>query len=176
MVCACLKSANDHVNFEIDSAGNIQTLSSYEVDFDNGQTSFDMDVIYTHSDGVTTYTDRLNIVLTNDYSDDTDLAPASVDISAADGAREAMSSIGSVIDRMSTTQTIIGAKKNQLISNLQRFSAVLIQTQIARGRIFDADAAGEASRLAKQQILAGAASQMISLASVQKRSLIDMLI
>ena len=51
-----------------------------------------------------------------------------------------------------------------------------IQTQIARGRIFDADMAGEASRLAKQEILAGAASQMISLASVQKRSLIDTLI
>jgi hypothetical protein len=31
-------------------------------------------------------------------------------------------------------------------------------------------------RLAKKQILAGAASQMISLASEQKRSLIDMLI
>jgi flagellin-like hook-associated protein FlgL len=176
LTTATTNSANDHVNFEIDPTGNIQTLSSYEVDFDNGQTSFDMDVVYTHSGGVTTYTDRLNIVLTNDYSDDTDLVLASVDISTADGAREAMFSIGSVIDRMSTTQTIIGAKKNQLISNLQRLSAVLIQTQIARGRIFDADAAGEASRLAKQQILAGAASQMISLASVQKRSLIDMLI
>jgi flagellin-like hook-associated protein FlgL len=176
LTTATTNSANDHVNFEIDSTGNIQTLSSYEVDFDNGQTSFDMDVVYTHSDGVTTYTDRLNIVLTNDYSDDTDLVLASVDISTADGAREAMFSIGSVIDRMSTTQTIIGAKKNQLVSNLQRLSAVLIQTQIARGRIFDADAAAEASRLAKQQILAGAASQMISLASVQKRSLIDMLI
>ena len=46
----------------------------------------------------------------------------------------------------------------------------------ARGRISDADAANEASRLAKQQILAGAASQMISLASAQKRGLIDMLI
>ena len=149
LTTATTNSANDHVNFEIDSTGNIQTLSSYEVDFDNGQTSFDMDVVYTHSDGVTTYTDRLNIVLTNDYSDDTDLVLASVDISTADGAREAMFSIGSVIDRMSTTQTIIGAKKNQLISNLQRLSAVLIQTQIARGRIFDADAAGEASRLAK---------------------------
>jgi len=53
---------------------------------------------------------------------------------------------------------------------------VLMQTQIARGRIFDADVAREASRLAKQQILAGAASEMISLASAQKRSLIDMLI
>jgi flagellin len=176
LTTATTNSANDYVNFEVDSTGNIQTLSSYEVDFDNGQTSFDMDVVYTHSDGVTTYTDRLNIVLTNDYSDDTDLVLASVDVSTADGAREAMFSIGSVIDRMSTTQTIIGAKKNQLISNLQRLSAVLIQTQIARGRIFDADAAGEASRLAKQQILAGAASQMISLASVQKRRLIDMLL
>ena len=115
-------------------------------------------------------------MLTNDYSDDSDLVLASVDISTADGAREAMVSIGSVIDRMSTTQTIIGAKKNQLISNLQRLSAALIQTQIARGRIFDADAAGEASRLAKQQILADAATQMISLAAAQKRGLIDTLI
>ena len=155
--------------------GNIQSKSSYDVDFDNGQKIFDMDVVYTHSDGVTTYTDRLNIVLTNDYSYDSDLVLASVDISTADGAREAMVSIGLVIDRMSTTQTIIGAKKNQLISSLQRLSAVLIQTQIARGRICDADAAGEASRLAKQQILAQAARQIIWLAAAQKRSLVDML-
>ena len=87
-----------------------------------------------------------------------------------------MASIGSVIDRMSTTQTIIGAKKNQFTSNLQRLSAALIQTQIARGRIFDVDAAGQASRLAKQQTLAGAATRMISLSSAQKRGLIDILI
>ena len=130
-----------------------------------------MDVVYTHSDGVTTYTDRLNVVLTNDYSDDSDSVISSVDISNADGAREAMVSIDSVIDRMSTTQTIIGAKKNQLISNLQRLSAVLIQTLIAHGGIFDEDAAGEVSRLAKKQILADAAMQMISLASSQKRNL-----
>ena len=118
---------------------------------------------------------RLNIVLTNDYSD-IDLVLASVDISTAEGAREAMVSIGSVIDRMSTTQTIIGAKKNQLISNSQRLSAVLNQTQIARGRIFDADTAIEAAHLAKQQILASAASQMMSMASAQKRGLIELLI
>ena len=133
-----------------------------------------MDVTYTHSDGVQTYTDRLHIDLTNNYSDDTDLVLASVDISTSAGAREAMYAMGSVIDRMSKTQTILGAKKVQLTSNVERLSAVLIQTQIARGRIFDADMASEASLLAKQQILAGAASQMISLASAQKRSLIDL--
>ncbi len=173
---ATTNSANDYVNFEIDSSGNIQSKSTYDIDYDNGQTSFDMDVTYTHSDGVQTYTDRLHIDLTNDYSDDTDLVLASVDISTSVGAREAMNSIGSVIDRMSKTQVILGAKKVQLMSNIERLSGVLIQTQIARGRIFDADAASEASRLAKQQILAGAATQMISLASAQKRSLVDMLI
>ena len=173
---ATTNSANDYVNFEIDSSGNIQSKSTYDIDYDNGQTSFDMDVTYTHSDGVQTYTDRLHIDLTNDYSDDTDLVLASVDISTSAGAREAMNSIGSVIDRMSKTQVILGAKKVQLMSNIERLSGVLIQTQIARGRIFDADAASEASRLAKQQILAGAATQMISLASAQKRSLVDMLI
>jgi len=173
---ATSNSANDYVNFEIDSFGNIQSKSTYDVDYDNGQTSFDMDVTYTHSDGVQTYTDRLHIDLTNDFSDDTDLVLASVDISTAAGAREAMNSIGSVIDRMSKTQVIIGAKKVQLLSNLERLSGVLMQTQVARGRIFDADAASEASRLAKQQILGGVATQMISVASAQKRSLIDMLI
>lgn len=172
---ATKNGANDHINFEIDAVGNIQSKSSYDVDFDNGQTTFDMDVVYTNSDGVTTYTDRLNIVLTNDYSDDTDLVLASVDISTSAGAREAMTAIGSVIDRMSTTQTIIGAKKNQLTSNLERLSAMLTQTQVARGRIIDADFAEEASRLAKKQILAGAASQMITLATTQKLALINLL-
>ena len=173
---ATTNSANDYVNFEIDSSGNIQSKATYNIDYDNGQTSFDMDVTYTHSDGVQTYTDRLHVDLTNDYSDDTDLVLASVNISTSAGAREAMNSVGSVIDRMSKTQVILGAKKVQLASNVERLSAVLIQTQIARGRIFDADAASEASRLAKQQILAGAASQMIALAAAQKRGLIDVLI
>ena len=176
LITATANGANDYVNFEIDNSGNIQSISSYDVDFDNGQTSFDMDVVYTNSDLITTYTDRLSITLLNDYSDDTDLVLASVDISTSAGAREAMYSIGSVIDRMSKTQVTLGAKKNQLMSNIERLSGVLIQTQIARGRIFDADTASEASRLAKQQILAGAATQMISLASAQKRSLVDMLI
>ena len=173
---ATINGATDYTNFEIDGSGNIQNKAVYEIDFDNGQTAFDMDVTYTHSDGLQTYTDRLHIDLTNDYSDDTDLVLASVDISTSAGAREAMNSIGSVIDRMSKTQVILGAKKVQLTSNIERLSAVLMQTQVARGRIYDADAASEASRLAKQQILAGAASQMISLASAQKRGLIDLLV
>ena len=176
LTTATVNGANDHVYFEIDASGNIQNISSYDADFDNGQTSFDMDVICTYSDLVTTYADRLSTTLLNDYSDDTDLVLASVDISTAAGAREAMYSIGSVIDRMSKTQVILGAKKVQLTSNIERLSAVLMQTQIARGRIFDADMASEASFLAKQQVLAGAASEMISLASAQKRRLIDMLI
>ena len=118
----------------------------------------------------------MHIDLTNDYSDDTDLGLASVDISTSAGAIEAMSSIGAVIDRINKTQVILGAKKVKLLSNIERLSRELIQTQIARGRIFNADATGEASHLAKQQILAGAATQMISIASAQKRSLVNMLV
>ena len=87
-----------------------------------------------------------------------------------------MYSIGSVINRISKTQIILGAKKVELVSNTERLFAVLIQTQIARGRIFDTDVTSEASLLAKQQILADAASKVISLASAQKRTLIDMLL
>lgn len=117
----------------------------------------------------------MHIDLTNDYSDDTDLGLASVDISTSAGAIEAMSSIGAVIDRINKTQVILGAKKSQLLFTIERFSAVLIKRQIATGRIFDADAAGKASHLVKQQIVSGAAIQMRSAASAQKRSLVDML-
>ena len=114
LTTATANGANDHVNFEIDNSGNIQSIASYDVDFDNGQTSFDMDVVYTNSDLTTTYTDRLSITLLNDYSDDTDLVLASVDISTSAGAREAMNSIGSVIDRMSKTQVILALKRFSL--------------------------------------------------------------
>jgi flagellin len=173
---ATTNAANDYVNFEIDSSGNIQSKSTYDVDYDNGQTSFDMDVTYTHSDGVQTYTDRLHIDLTNNFLDDTDLVLASVDISTSAGAREAMNSIGAVINRMSKTQVILGAKKVQLTSNIDRLSTVVTQTQIARGRIFDADIAKEASLLTKQRILANAASKMISLSVLQQRAFILLLI
>ena len=87
-----------------------------------------------------------------------------------------ISVIGSVIDRMSTTQTIVGAKKNQLISNLERLSATLVQTQASRGRVLDTDYSTEVLMLAKKQILAGAASQMITLATKQKNALFSILI
>ena len=49
---------------------------------------------------------------------------------------------------------------------------MLIQTQVARGRISDADYATDALRLAKKQISTGAAAQMINLATEQKYRLI----
>ena len=176
LTTATVNGANDHSNFTIDDLGNIRSNADYDVDFDNGQRSFDMDVVYTHSDGVQTYTDRLHIDLVNDYADDTDLVLASVDVSSAAGATDAISVVGTVIDRMSSTQVILGAKRNQLLSNLDRLSSFEVQTNLARGRIIDADYAEEASKLAKGQILSGAAMKMIHLASRQKRQLISLLV
>jgi flagellin-like hook-associated protein FlgL len=71
---------------------------------------------------------------------------------------------------------VVNSQEQQLTSSIERLSAVLMQTQIERGRIYDADAASEASRLANQQILSGVASQMISMASAQKLGLIELLV
>jgi len=176
LTTATVNGANDHVNFTIDNFGNIQSNADYEIDFDNGQTSFDMDVVYTHSDGFQTFTDRLHIDLANDYADDTDLVLASVDVSTLGGATDAISVVGTVIDRMSSTQVILGAKRNQLLSNLERLSSFEVQTKMALGRIIDSDYADEASKLAKNQILSGAATQMMQIASRQKRQLISLLV
>ena len=123
-----------------------------------------------------TYTNRLNIGFINDYRDHTDVVLASVDVSTSFGAREATTSIASVIDRISTTQTILGAKKNQLTSNLERLSAILVQTHSDRGRVLDTDYSAEALMLAKKQILAGVVSQMIVLAKKRKNARIRILI
>jgi flagellin-like hook-associated protein FlgL len=125
---------------------------------------------------VATYTGRLNIGLMNYYADDIDLVLAYVDVSTPAGDREAKTSIGSVIDRMSMTQTIVGAKKIQLTSNLERLSAILVQTHVNRGRVLDTDYSAQAFMLAKKQNLAGAASQMIALATKRKNALISILI
>ena len=165
----------DYLKFEVDASGSVQNVASYFVDFDNGQTAFDMDLIYTHSDGVQTYSDRLHIDLVNDFSDDTNLVLASVDISTAAGATEAMGTIASVVKRMSRTVTILGAKRNQLESNIKRLTGVRLQTVVARGRIVNADFAGEATILAKQQILSGAATQVLQTAIKAKRGLLMLL-
>ena len=65
-------------------------------------------------------------------------------------------------------------RQNLLTANSAVETAV--QRLSSGARVNSADMASEASRLVKQQILAGAASEMISLALAQKRSLIDMLI
>ena len=135
-----------------------------------------MDVVYTHSNGVPTYTNRLNIGLMNYYTDDTDLVLAYVDVSTPAGNREAKTSIGSVIDRMGMTQTIVGVKKIQLTSNLKRLSAILVQTHVNLGRVLDTDYSAQVLMLAKKQNLAGAASQMIALATKRKNALISILI
>ena len=53
---------------------------------------------------------------------------------------------------------------------------MLIQTQTARGRVLDADNAADALTLAKKQVLAVAATQMITLATEQKNRLIGTLV
>ena len=70
----------------------------YDIDFDNAQTSFDMDVAYTNSDLITLYADRLSGTLLNESSGDTTLVIASIDIIIAAGLREVIYPIGSVID------------------------------------------------------------------------------
>ena len=70
----------------------------YDIDFDNAQTSFDMDVAYTNSDLITLYADRLSATLLNESSGDTTLVIESIDIIIAAGVREVIYPIGSVID------------------------------------------------------------------------------
>ena len=72
-------------------------------------------------------------------------------------------------------QLNLKAANSAVETAVQRLSAMLTQTQTARGHVLDADYATEALTLAKKQVLAGAATQMITLATEQKNRLIETL-
>ncbi|MCH1515778.1 MAG: hypothetical protein L7U52_03610, partial [Alphaproteobacteria bacterium] len=152
-------SEPDYNFFDIDSGGRI--TSKGRLDFEEGQTEFEVTVYYHHSSGSKKYTDFRRLEITNDKRDDNNLALEGINISTREGAANAAELLNEVIVRISSAQAKLGAIENRFTHNIDNLSINILKSEQANGRIVDADYAIESTRLARSQILDQAATNML---------------
>lgn len=166
-------SEPDYNFFNIDSTGRI--TSKGRMDFEEGQTEFEVTVFYHHSSGTKKYTDYRRLEIINDPRDDNNLALEGIDISTREGAAEAAEFLNEVIVRISSAQAHLGAIENRFTHNVDNLSMNILNSEQANGRILDADYATESTRLARSQILNQAATDMLVGANQAKQNLLMLL-
>jgi flagellin len=74
------------------------------------------------------------------------------------------------ISQTSAELSKFGALINRLKHSTESASSIIDNMRLARSRVFDAEYTIETSRLAKQQILANAATAMLAQANISKQS------
>ena len=89
----------------------------------------------------------------------------SVDISTQAGAREAIEILDIAIETIASNRARLGAIINRLNSTISNLVDQSSKTEVARGRIIDADFAEEMTKFIKYQILSQAATQVLTRAN-----------
>ena len=135
----------------------------------NGQ--FQVQVTYTHRDGVTTHVETLQINVKD--KSETSLDDLKVETTADAG--RAVETLDKALEEVSTAQAKLGAVQNRLTHNIDNLSKSSMLTEQSVGRIMDADYAAETAELSKQQILSQAATSMLAQANVSKQGVIALL-
>ena len=110
----------------------------------------------------------------NNTADDGDHI-ANVDVGTQQGAADAISILNTALNSITASQAKLGSIQNRLQHNIDNLTALSSQTEIARGRITDADYAAETSQLSKQQILSQAATSMLAQANQSKQGVLALL-
>jgi flagellin len=119
-------------------------------------------------------TDNFTIAVTPGATLSTTL-PTSVDVTTQAAAATTFDTTLSILQTMNEQRAIIGASINRMISSINNLSSAAIKTEVAIGRIVDADFALESANLAKQQILSKSSNQMLSTANQSKELLTQLL-
>ena len=103
------------------------------------------------------------------------MLPSDVDLSTAAAATTTFDTSISILQTMTQQQAIIGASINRMMASINNMSAASVKTEVAIGRIIDADFALESAKLAKHQILSQSSNQMLSIANQSKNLLAQLL-
>ena len=119
-------------------------------------------------------TDNFTIAVTPGATLSTTL-PTSVDVTTQAAAATTFDTTLSILQTMNEQRATIGASINRMISSINNLSSAAIKTEVAIGRIIDADFALESANLAKQQILSKSSNQMLSTANQSKELLTQLL-
>ena len=135
----------------------------------------DLDIV-NGTDGVTApytiqvganATDNFTIAVTPGATLST-MLPTFVDVTTQANAALTFDTTLSILQTMNEQRAIIGASINRMIASIDNLSSAAVKTEVAIGRIVDADYALESANLAKQQILAQSSNQMLSIANQSK--------
>ena len=142
----------------------------------------DLDIV-NGTDGVTApytiqvganATDNFTIAVTPGATLSANL-PTQVDVTTQAAAATTFDTTLSILQTMNEQRAIIGASINRMLSSINNLSSAAIKTEVAIGRVIDADFALESANLAKQQILAQSSNQMLSTANQSKELLTRLL-
>ena len=101
--------------------------------------------------------------------------PTQVDVTTQAAAATTFDTTLSILQTMNEQRAIIGASINRMLSSINNLSSAAIKTELAIGRVIDADFALESANLAKQQILSQSSNQMLSTANQSKELLTQLL-
>jgi flagellin len=142
----------------------------------------DLDIV-NGTDGVTApytiqvganATDNFTIAVTPGATLST-MLPTFVDVTTQANAALTFDTTLSILQTMNEQRAIIGASINRMLSSINNLSSAAIKTEVAIGRVIDADFALESANLAKQQILAQSSNQMLLTANQSKELLTQLL-
>ena len=100
---------------------------------------------------------------------------AGVSVATASDAKAALTTLDNVLQTLQTRLARLGALRNRLEVSIGNLSAISIQTELALGRITDANFSSEMTKLTKNMILNQAATHVLSVAQLSKTNLRQLL-
>jgi flagellin len=98
-----------------------------------------------------------------------------LNVSTAESATAALSTIDNAIDSVSAQRSVLGASQNRLNYTINNLSNVVMNTSASKSQIMDTDYAKETTELARSQIIQQAATAMLAQANQQPQSVLSLL-
>ncbi len=100
---------------------------------------------------------------------------SSLDLTTADGAQEALTTLDRAINTITDSRASMGAYQNRLSATISNLETTSVNLSASRSRILDTDYAKETTNLAKSQIITQAATAMLAQANQSAQSVLALL-
>src|SRR5690606_2430688 len=100
---------------------------------------------------------------------------ASLDISSADGAQQAIQVLDGAMQQIDSERAKLGAVQNRFESTISNLQNIAENASAARSRVLDTDYAAESANLAKNQIMQQAGTAMLAQANQLPQAVLSLL-
>ena len=110
-----------------------------------------------------------------DLSGSINITKGSMDVTTNSAARSTVTAIDAALNTVNTQRAALGATSNRLDSTINNLTNIATNLETGRGRVEDADFAGESTNMARAQILQQAATAMLAQANASKQGVLQLL-